>query len=191
MGAIIVSEGSPAYMGGAICPVTSQMVGYTARTSVALPMTQDRLWVMPFYVPKAVSIDILAINVTTAAASSVVRLGVYRDGDDLFPDTLLTDAGTVATATTGEKQISSLAIALTPGTYWMAAAAQGGNPSLSGATTAENPLHSLPAINVFGWTSNQVGAYFTAGVTGALPATFPQGSPNSNSSFPRIGWRVA
>lgn len=71
------------------------------------------------YVPITMTFDLITTNVATAAASSVLRMGIWTPHATTFrPATLVLDCGTVSSATTGEKTIS-ISQQLTPGFYWL------------------------------------------------------------------------
>lgn len=69
----------------------------------------------------AITLDKLSCQVTTAAvgATNLARLGWYSCVNG-HPGTLLIDAGTVSTASTGIKEITGLATVLQPGWYYAA-----------------------------------------------------------------------
>lgn len=80
----------------------------------------NTLYGVPIYVPGPVTIDRIAITVTSAAAAgSVARLGIYDTGADGLPGALVADFGTVATDSTGDKSIV-IAQDLAAGWYWLA-----------------------------------------------------------------------
>lgn len=79
---------------------------FTAHDAVGTSTTiSGALWFVPVYFGTAVTLDRLAIEVTTAVAATTVRLGIYDDdGTGGQPGTLILDAGTVSSATTGVKE---------------------------------------------------------------------------------------
>jgi hypothetical protein len=151
-------------------------------TNGAAAVTQSRLSAVPFFVNRTVTIDKLAVNVTTAgAAASTVALGIYedvRDNQGGYPGALVAGStGSVAADTTGFKE-ASISAALTPGLYWLCAAAQGGTPSLTVLTNGNNQIVGYQAAG----TATGRAGWVQDGVTGALPATFTtsanaQGNP--------------
>jgi len=82
------------------------------------PLSSTRIVAVPFYVPDTKTADLIMVRVTTAIAGNA-RLGIYNDGANLYPGTLLLDAGTVAVGTTGCKQIT-ISQALSGALYWLA-----------------------------------------------------------------------
>ena len=97
---------------------TSQKVG--GSSSVTGAATANYIIAMPFLVSKAITLDRIAINVTTQAAG-LIRLGIYANDSSkgLYPGALLLDAGEVDTGSSGIKSIT-INQALTPGLYWLA-----------------------------------------------------------------------
>lgn len=147
----------------------------------ALAATANQLLAVPFYLGATKTFDRIAAEITSAGAGGTptVRLGIYSNRADYdYPDALVLDAGTVAATATGLAAIT-INQQLQPGLYWLVLAAQG-------ATTTQ------PSVRAVAGFSDRIGmttpagvdslmAYTVAGVTGALPATFPatpQTGPN-------------
>lgn len=68
--------------------------------------TAGRLMYAPWLVKTDITLDRLAIEVTTAVAASNARLGIYNADTSWQPTTLVLDAGTVSCATTGIKTLT-------------------------------------------------------------------------------------
>jgi len=78
-----------------------------------------------FDVTKTTAFDRITIEVTTAGSvGSLIRLGIYNTDSGGFPSTLVLDAGTVDSTTTGVKSIT-ITQTLAPGLYCLVACAQG------------------------------------------------------------------
>lgn len=167
-----ISDDVPAY--GIAAPIQSgawrMTDGSSAFTSTHASGTERA---NPLRVPAGTTLVAVAVNVTTLAAASVVRVGARADNNGR-PGALLADWGTVDSTTTGVKTISPIAFVVPSDLIWITATAQGGNPVLSarfgsdrtaidGATSGEVLATLVPA------------SYFQSGVTGALPATFTSG----------------
>ncbi len=142
--------------------------GQTATTAQA----EGRLIFTPYWAPKAFSISRIAINVTTAgSAGSVIRIGAYND-DNGIPGTLIFDAGTVDSTTTGIKEITTTQT-LPAGRFWLAAVVQGAaSPTLAAmsATNANSAWNSNATLSPTAQGLDAV--YFSmlrASVSGALP----------------------
>jgi hypothetical protein len=138
----------------------------------------------PLMAPASTSIDRIGIEVTSAgtASVSVCRLGIWANSGGA-PGTLLLDAGTVATDSTGLKEIT-ISQALTLGTlYWL-----GVVPQDAAATrpTLTASLYNGPVMNVNNPNYVQAG-YGTGGAAfpGAL-ASSPALSNFAAGAAPRI-----
>lgn len=110
--------------------------------------------------------DIIGIECTTAGASSVVRLGIYAVDPltGLPSGAPILDAGTVSTASTGNKEIS-ISQALRASTYLLVAVQQGGTSPVLRAVSFHAPSVSFDAA------PNNFTSWQTTGVSGALPTT--------------------
>jgi hypothetical protein len=84
----------------------------------------DRIYARPFIVPRNLTIDRLAIEVTEAATDKIARLGIYEDGTDLYPGALVKDYGTISVADTGVIAASGDQ-SLTWGLYWLVIVSDG------------------------------------------------------------------
>lgn len=149
------------------------------------------LYAIPVTLGKAITLTQLDVNVQTAGdAGSVVRVGVYGDTGTFGPGSRLLDAGTVATATTGIKTITGLSLALSAGTYWLAAAVQTAStaPLMYTQTVGDardNPMGVFDSNSGFVWANGataSVTGFSKTGVTGALPASY--GTPTANETKP-------
>lgn len=89
-------------------------------TIAASAITINIIYLVPVYIPARTTITKLGFQVTTAAsAGGLARLGIYR-AQNGAPSDLIIDAGTVATTTTGAKEIT-INTRLDSGTYFIAA----------------------------------------------------------------------
>ena len=147
----------------------------------ASTLTFDNLNATPFMISTPMTLNDMAVNVTTSAASSTVRLGVYRDAN-LYPSTLVVEAGEVATATDNTFASVTLGtpVILQPGLYWFAVVAGTASPTVRFVVNTQN-------TNILGNRSNagdvaaQVG-WVHAYTYAALPATFPNSSPATTTT---------
>jgi hypothetical protein len=69
----------------------------------------------PFYNAVTTSYDRIGIQVTTAVAAGLVRLGIYKIENGV-PTSLVVDGGDVDASTTGQKEVT-IAVTLEPGWY--------------------------------------------------------------------------
>jgi hypothetical protein len=140
---------------------------------------------VPLYLSRARSLNAVGVEVTAAGgAGSTVRLGARADTGEGAPGTLLLDAGTVDTATTGVKD-RAFFVDLPAGLSWLTATAQGSAtvPTLRGVSGA------VPPFALVSMSSALVGAAsaaFMAGRTGALPAEYGDFVSSTAGSGPRI-----
>jgi hypothetical protein len=154
--------------------------------SSAFNFPVNRLVVFPIMVRQPVAIDRIGINVTTAEASSVIRLGLYENVDGAIGD-LIIDAGTVNSSTTGSKTIT-ISETLDAGLVWGAAVFQNSTSTLAVSHGFDNTLIKVPSsLSVLKPTEN-AGVY-QDGVSGALPSTV---TPNFDQRrVPIMGLRVS
>lgn len=157
------------------------------QTAGTLVMTQNRMFYVPLWLDRALTLNRIGVGVTTAAAGSTLRLGAYTAVNDA-PDTLVADYGTVSAATTGDKEIT-ISQALPAGLTWLAIVAQGGTPTIYMSTPFVGfPQTSLTNLAQYG--SNQL--YYNGDtVSGALPSTATLSTGASANGTPRIFVRAA
>jgi hypothetical protein len=137
-------------------------------------LTDGRLMVQPFWVPRKVTIDQFAISsiVTNTNISTVLRAGIWVDDGTFYPGALTADWGTIPfTGTgTGSKTWSSLATTLNPDLYWVGVVPQGS----TGATGTYLGVGITPYTVLAGQSapangsSNQFSGRRYDGITGAL-----------------------
>lgn len=161
---------------------TGQYLTLDGATDATLALTLNRLYLVPFLVRGPMSVDRIAIEVTTGgSAGSVIRLGIYNSSNGL-PSTVLVDAGTVDG--TGIAVVSAtVAVTLQPAQVWLAAVAQTAAPTVR-TRTGVNPLVPIQTPGA----QNAVSIYIDS-VSGALP-TF-SGSPTAFTHAPKMYLRGA
>ena len=138
-----------------------------------------------FYLSTAGTVTDLAINVGTAAtAGNSARLGVYS-----YPGTgsnwnRLSDAGTVAIDSTGDKTLSTLSIACPTSGLYAAVVLPQAACSLTSRSTALVPVFG-PQSTPF--ATNMYTTYQATQAYGALPSTMaPAGAGGFGSHFPSV-----
>lgn len=135
----------------------------TNAATTADTLTQDLLCAIPFPLHSSGTVTRIGTNIQ-ATGSGSLRLGIYNSSGGQ-PGTLVLDAGTVSTGTTGDKEIT-ISQALTAGPYFFA--------FLGSSTTGSVRCYSATSVvNVFGTdTSTTHGSWmWRSSVTyGALPA---------------------
>ena len=159
--------------------------GANATTSQA----EGRLIMTPYWAPKSFSISRIALNVATAGSSnSVIRIGAYND-DNGLPGSLIFDAGTVDSTSTGVKEITTTQT-LPAGRFWLAAVVQGAASTLAvvSATNA-NSAWNTNAMLVGPTAGGLDAVYFSmlrASVSGALPD--PAYASRASAGIHNIGY---
>lgn len=127
----------------------------------------NRLWGKVFVVGAQTTFTRIGLQVTTGAGS-LGRLGIYNFSSGV-PTSLVLDAGTVSTATTGVKEIT-ISQALSPGVYVVAAVFDN-TPSVVGFVASDvvmaNHFTGDAAV-----TASDSG-FYGSHTFGALPSSFP------------------
>lgn len=148
--------------------------------------------VTAYYVNKPLTVNQIGSEVTTPGPSgSVARYGVYADNGNSYPGALLADAGTAGATATGNA-IATLGtpLNLTPGLYWFAfvqqvgASAEYRSPYGPGWPMTNMMMPTSPGAHECDM------AYFSTGVTAALPTTFPA-TVQTLTVMPRLFIQVA
>jgi len=82
----------------------------------------NTLWALPYHVPVTTKYDIITFTLTTAAASSHARAGIYRDNGAFYPGALIFDTGSIdtSTGTVKDTTITAGLQVFPPGLYWLA-----------------------------------------------------------------------
>lgn len=93
------------------------VVPFSAGT-VAGPST-GFIFYMPIFVERVITVDQIAIEVTTLFSGGKVRVGIYNADTDYQPTSLILDSGELATDSTGVKT-ASISQALVAGRYLLA-----------------------------------------------------------------------
>jgi len=135
-------------------------------TGTASALTAGRLYAFPFPISRDVTIDRLAIQVTTADAGKKVRLGIYQHGANVYPGALLLDAGEVDVGANGVKEIV-ISQALPRSMYFLAIISDG-VPEL------RRLHHHLALMGIDDTDFGKPYIYwYKAQAYGALPGSFP------------------
>jgi hypothetical protein len=153
-------------------------------------LVQSQEVAVPFEVVSPVSITELDVEVTTAAASSFVRLGI-RSHNPLTGEPLsaapLVDAGQIDSSTTGVKpKVLGTPLVLQPGWYWYTVTAQGGAPTVR-ASPDYSLIQPMPlkGATAAALSAATAGGYYQSGVTAALPSTWAS-TLNVAANVPRV-----
>ncbi len=150
-----------------------------------LAMTQSRM-VLAQFAARAALIDQIAVEVTTLAAGSSVRLGIYNDDGFGRPGTLLADFATVVTTSTGVKVIDVNQSVIPGRDYWVAVVAQGGAPELTASTHAGSPSKLVSLGTATPTSLFTANGYYQSAVTGSLPSSFTFTPGQTVPVFPKV-----
>jgi hypothetical protein len=136
---------------------------------------------------KSTTFDRICLEVTAAVASSTVRLGIYSTVNN-WPSTLVLDAGTIDSSSTGTKEIT-ISQTLPAGVYILAAVCQGGGASATvrSRLAATGPIIA-PATS--SGTGNVCSFTVAGAISGAFASTYTW-SPTTQSNTPKIMLRAA
>lgn len=130
----------------------------------------NQLYAAPFFAVRDMTIDRIAIECYIAEAGKNVRLGIYNDGTNLYPGSLVLDAGTVSIGTTGVKAITINQV-LTKGLYFFVLVTDAtGTGKLRRLTTGQFCI----GINASNF-ANMDATWRVAHTYGALPDPFTAG----------------
>lgn len=156
---------------------------YTSATTVYTATTvaygANSLRAMPFVVPKTITIDRIAMEITVAgSAGSLVRIGIY-DSSNALPLNLILDAGTIA-GDSATFQSITINQTLVAGLYWLTWISNSatnitfrGIPVSAGVPSILGVPSNLGAGNM----ANHISQSYTYG---PLPSTFDLSSPTAS-----------
>jgi hypothetical protein len=169
--------------------VLPSQTGFYVRTPTAvnngLSVSTNVAYYSPIYVRNTTTFDRIAVCTAGGfSGSASVRLGIYSNGTDGKPNTLILDAGTVTATVLNTIYQITISQTFTEGIYWLVCVQQsltgtsqylgsnfGNNSFFSGVTSSSNL-----GLFVNGYFQNSVtGALSTASVTGAqsvMPYTY-------------------
>lgn len=170
--------------------IAGMAVGDVLGAMTAMTSNANQLFAMSFVAPKRGG-TLTALAYDSNNANGVSRMGVWanRASDDLYPGSLLLDAGAKAN-TAALKSYTGLTLALTAGElYWLGFVVDDATASIRKiASTCMTAMLGAP----FGGTGmNQaIKVAFTAGAFGG---TFPTGGAYTNAAtdpVPALGYQV-
>jgi hypothetical protein len=140
------------------------------------------------FIPRAMTVDRIGLEVTTLLNPSTIRLAIYTDVNDV-PTALILDAGTIDSSTTGYKEIT-ISQALNPGWVWLGACASSASTAVvrASALSTGQGYHATgstySAFNVLGMSSS---TWINAAAAPAGPLTPASGAEHA----PRILLRAS
>ena len=127
------------------------------------------LHAFPFYVPAQIILDRIAVKTTTTANPGVARLGIYDAGTNLYPGSLILDAGTVDVSSSGLKSIA-INQTLTPGLKWLVFITD----TNGSFRKVKNPWPVLGTKNID--LNKALTGWQISGTTSPLPDPYPAGA---------------
>jgi len=170
--------------------ITSLHATIAGATSVTL--AANSLILIPFVLERPMAVSNLAADVTTLAASTTVRVGIYQitsttSSGGYYSMSLVFDGGVFDSSTTGNNKTVSAGINLGQG-YYMTATVSDGAPALRAYSTSVIDYGASQLSST--WSTPSAGFSKTdAGAHAALPSTI-NGTTllnRQNLAGPRIG----
>ena len=172
---------------GSHAPSGAYFGGFGSTTAVTLGGLAGSSAFARIYIPRAMTVDRIGVEITTAIAASTTRLAIYSNVNDVAT-ALILDAGTVDSSTTGFKEIT-ISQALSQGWVFLGVSAsintvgirsfKGGGGHGFHSTAATYSQYIIPGFLSTTWTG--------AGAAPAGPITAASGGEDS----PRLILRAA
>lgn len=149
-------------------------------------LVANKLYGNPCMIARDITVDRITLEVTTSAAGSV-RIGIYNmgTGDDLYPSSLVLDAGEVDVSGTEMKTIT-INQALPKGNYYLAYLSDV-TPILRGA----RPIYTPLGRQEHAFSAYYKSLYIATLNYGVLPDPFTAGGTTSYNIMPIISIRVS
>lgn len=166
--------------------ISNQLIAAASTVSAG---TTNRLDLTPFFVTKDLTIDRLAINVTTGVAATNARVLIYSSNADGTPNAKLYETANLSTVTTNsfpEETISGNFTFLADTLYWI------GVHNQSTATLRAIPIAGQLSLGLASATATTTGNNLrTTPAFGSAPATYTFSAANiQNSICPMVRMRV-
>jgi len=117
---------------------------FTYGTNNTQALVADVLWGTIIWIPRALTVDRIAIDVTAGAAGKIAYVGIYNVGANLVPGSLLIDGGSISVAAV-TVVAATVSQALTKGYYYVAVVSDGAPTIRSILYNAWSPLGYNPA----------------------------------------------
>jgi hypothetical protein len=156
-----------------------------------LALTANRFYAIPFVAPgRGATADRIIVYVTTGAASSNIRLGIYSNLSEsaLYPDALELDAGASSSASSSTEIALTISQALEPGAlYWLVLLSDGTPTIRAGSTNQAGPIMGIASLAGTAVTTH----LYATQTYGSLPSTFPGSPTAATAAFPAIALRFS
>lgn len=160
--------------------------GTTGGTS-AVSLSSGNEHAMPMTFGFSATITGIAVSKTTGSGN--MRLGIRNDVGDMSPGTVAYDSGALGTST-GVIAVTGLTgVTVSPGVpIWFTVVSQSAASSITGQSIIHPYLGSVSSTTptATDFSTNQPGAYYQTGVTGALGSTFTIAGINPGSLVIKI-----
>jgi hypothetical protein len=161
-----VHAGAPGLIGGSYC---SAQVNATALTTVAA--AAGRLDFIPFIPMKSITVNELALEVTTLLAGSLAKIGIYASDGNGNPSALIVGTGNLDCATLGAKTaVIANTVLILNTVYWLAVHSSATQTYRALAVAALLPLGHPATLNTT-HTLRRATAAFAGGLPVNAPAT--------------------
>ncbi len=157
----------------------------SGRQGPNIAMVADTLYAIPIVIPRALTVDRIGVAVQVAGAGGkLIRIGIYNNGTNYVPGTLLADYGTVAADTTGVQALT-ISQALAKRVYWLVIISNG-TPTVRTVSPVNFwPIGSDPTDWSLEYTH-----YTKVSAFGALPDPFPSSLSTSYAAVFKVMLRV-
>lgn len=183
------SRGDAVYTAG-VYYGPARMAGSSTAT-----LTADTLYAVQFVAERPMTIDQLALEVTTAQGGSTARLSLYSEGGTAgSPDggTKLEDSGAFATTSTGIKTYAlGAARKLAAGRYWLVVQASVGTLAFRALSWNQHAPHGLDGTAFSGGRTCWKGTDGAHATGSAAPSTFPATPTIQSIACPVLAVRAA
>lgn len=139
-------------------------------TNTGSALVANRKYLIPWKCTRRRTITQVQVSVTSSAVGSSIRLGIRnRNATTGEPTTLVSDCGTVSSASTGHKTITGLSITLDPGWYYLEFVSDGA-PAIRGvgSQTLQSTNMGIEATSTS--TLTHISALYRAFTYAALPS---------------------
>jgi hypothetical protein len=186
--ALSLSSGS--YYGAPLWLTGQNAYMYTL--GVANPGTSNALGtgilrLQPWVVPINITITAIGAEVSSSGdAGCKFRIGLYNDGGQCFPTTLVQDFGTIAGDSATLQMITlGTPLSINAGLYWIGGAVQLVTANQPTMRTYGSMIYSLPSTALPG-SGTVFWVYQQTGVTGSLPSSFTSTRTTNSTPAARI-----
>lgn len=141
----------------------------------AVAATLNVLRLHPIHIWQTCTLAQIGCEVTTGAASSFVRLGIYRDDGNFRPNLaagpMLDTGGAAIDGNSATVQTVACNVPFVPGWYWFGGVAQGGTPTLRSLSTPTSHAQGRIDHDVAAPVSNTASMGFSvSAISAALPS---------------------